>query len=104
MIVKLLNGGYLDTSSGAAFDVKNYSETEGFFDWTVRVQHPSVNRGIPSVLDHGYADADEAQAALDELLQDEAKVIQPPITDDEVAPGDTEVTAPDDGTTVKKGK
>lgn len=86
MFVKDETGTYYDTTSSASLGVKDLSEVEGAHDWAVRLQLPLVNRGKPAVLARGYADRAEAQAVLDELLIEDAKVIQLPVSDEETVP------------------
>lgn len=78
MYLKVKNGQYVDIESGSVLAVQ-HSENH---DWQVSYRHPSL-LSIYAV-ENGYASKEDAQAALDELMDSEGCLrIQPPATDEE---------------------
>lgn len=78
MWVQLKNGSYVDTSTGSLFDVKNLTDQEALApNYAVRLTVANALRGLPSVVEDGYATAEAAQADLDEIVIDAVRVTAP---------------------------
>lgn len=87
MWVKCENGNYVDHTTGNYFDVKNRASSESdVADFAVRLGVSTANRGVPYVVHSGYVTAEDAQAALDEMMiGEDAVLIQPPVIPEEEA-------------------
>lgn len=85
MWLKLKSGNYIDTATGTTLSVANVAPASDTPEnHAVRVITGLANRGLPSVVEDGYPSAEDAQAALDELMiGEEAVVIQPPVIPEE---------------------
>lgn len=80
MLLKLMNGNYVDTNSGMTLATQRMGE-----DGKAQVYFRTGPNGFVTTVQDGYKDREEAQAALDDLMAQEDYVeLAQPAPDDEV--------------------
>ena len=75
MWIKFKDKSYVDTATGTLFDIKNLASEEGAPpNWAIRLQVAKALRGMPNVVEDGYATLEDAQADLDEIMIDAVRI------------------------------